>query len=122
MAWDTISEHIDHCHKIFRYQIVVLLMLPLNNNVKTLTTWRTLVVTNRMIHEVLHIWNKPTNVSSHGKDNGGDNVVLVQEFEKFTNQILWENTEFIGYNISMSDFTQDDGMWEEGGAEEFLLH
>ena len=54
---------------------------------------------------------------SHGDD--GVRVVLVQEFGNFTNQILWNNAQFIGYNISMPDFAKDG--WKKEGTG-FLLH
>jgi len=110
---DRLVQHINLCNKVVGAPTVIISTLPLNNNVETPYDWQDLIKINQIIRDIAQSWKPP----SHGDD--GVRVVLVQEFGNFTNQILWKNAQFIGYNISMPDFAMDG--WEKEGTD-FLLH
>ncbi|KAL7531048.1 hypothetical protein ACHAXR_007926 [Thalassiosira sp. AJA248-18] len=111
---ERIVDEIELCNKVVGAKSVIISTLPLNNNILTVSDWESLININQIIRDIARTWNPPS------PGNDGIQWVLVQEFGNFTNQILWWNAHHIGYNITIPDFTKNDG-WEKKGAE-FLLH
>mmetsp|Transcript_28000 Transcript_28000/g.51645 ORF Transcript_28000/g.51645 Transcript_28000/m.51645 type:complete len:486 (-) Transcript_28000:66-1523(-) len=90
----------------------IVTLLPINNNVKTVSDLEGIIQINRMVRDVATNWSP---IDSHDVQ-----WVLVQSFSNFTNQVIWENSQQIGFqNISIPDTSQEG--WEQAGAD-FLLN
>ena len=111
---ERIVEEIELCNTVVGAKTVVVSTLPLNNNVLTKADWELIIKINDIIRTIAQNWKPPAS------EGDGVKYVLVQEFGMLTNQILWLNAQHIGYNITIPDFTKNDG-WEKQGSE-FLLH
>ena len=107
---ERIVEEIVLCNQVTGASTVIISTLPLNNNVITPSDWEGIITINQMIRDIAQTW----------KSSSGVRHVLVQEFGNLTNQMLWLNAQHIGYNVTIPDFTKNDG-WEKQGSD-FLLH
>lgn len=110
---ERIIEAINLAHDNLGVQTVIITTLPLNNNVLDAFDWKGIFNINEMVRDIARTWTaKP----------GGKGVqyILVQEFGNLTNQILWRNARHLGYNVSFSEFKQQNNGWELSGVD-FLL-
>ncbi|KAL7529301.1 hypothetical protein ACHAXR_002887, partial [Thalassiosira sp. AJA248-18] len=96
---DGIVEEISLIIEYLGVETIVISTLPLCNNVVTAEHWRSVGKINSMIREIARNWPK-------------EQIVLVQEFGNYTNQIIWSNARHIGlYNGTMPDFSTKG--WEQ---------
>ena len=102
-----IIEQIQLANKYLGAKTVIISTLPLCNNVVNANQWSLLGKINDMIHDIAHNWP-----ISNDDDVNGIKTVLVQEFNNYTSQIIWNNAIHIGMtNRTLPDTTKKG--WEQ---------
>jgi len=104
---EAIVEQIQLANKYLGAKTVIISTLPLCNNVVNANQWALLGKINDMIHDIAHNWP-----ISDDDDVNGIKTVLVQEFNNYTSQIIWNNAIHIGMtNRTLPDTTKKG--WEQ---------
>lgn len=112
---EKIVEEINLVSKYFGVDTVIISTISFNNNVKTLRDLQGIEEANDMIRQVARSW-----MHHQASERLKKNVrwILVQEFGKFTTQMIWTNAKHMGYRVPLNFFSHG---WSRAKNAEFLL-
>lgn len=98
---ERLVEAINFCNEVLGVRTVVITTIAINNNAMKTGEWDEVTKTNVMIQNIQDNWKQPND----GED--GVEWVLLQQFSSFTLELIKANAEYIGYDVSNTDYLFD---------------